>query len=147
MSIMQAVTVAALTWKRHRQKNMLPYGITLKQFHVLQQLEEQEALCPSEIADMIFCDRPTATVVIKNMEKQGWVKRNQDPADSRRIQITLEPDGQAKLEEIAQNQAGSQNESFDPLSCFTRAEREQLSGLLTKLNQYLEHLRSEAGDQ
>ena len=140
MSIMQAITVAALTWKRHHQKNMLPYGITLKQSYVLHQLEEQEALCPSEIADMIFCDRPTATVVIKNMEKQGWVKRNRDAADFRRIQITLEPAGRAKLEEIAQNQASPQSESFDPLSCFTRTEKEQFSNLLIRLNKHLEHL-------
>jgi DNA-binding MarR family transcriptional regulator len=49
---------------------------------------------------MLFCDRLTATVVIKNMEKQGWVRRDMDPDDSRRIKVTIESGGRTKLEDI-----------------------------------------------
>ena len=35
-----------------------------------------EYLLPSQIADMLYCDRPTASVIIKNMEKiNGLLKR------------------------------------------------------------------------
>ena len=135
--IMQALTVASLTWKRHLQKEVHPYGITLKQFYVLRQLKNEGVLNPSEIAEMLFCDRPTATVVIKNMERQRWVKRELDPNDSRRLRVTLEPTGQTKMKEIARKFADSKKESFDPLSCFTNKEKEQFTSLLAKLNLHL----------
>ena len=138
---MGAIGVAFLTWRRHHQKEVFPYGITLKQLYVLRQLERKGALYPSEIAEILFCDRPTATVVIKNMEKQGWVKRQTDPGDSRRIRVTLETAGRAKMVEIFRKQTDVQSESFDPLSCFTDEEKEQLDRLLTKLNQHLKQLR------
>ena len=138
--IMQALTVASLTWKRHLQKEVLPYGITLKQFYVLRQLKKEGVLNPSEIAEMLFCDRPTATVVIKNMEMQRWVKRELDPNDSRRLRVTLEPTGQTKVKDIARKLADSKKESFDPLSCFTNREKEQFSKLLEKLNLHLKQL-------
>lgn len=140
LPIMEAIGTASLTWKRHRQKDVLPYGITLKQLYVLRQLESKGTLYPSEIADMLFCDRPTATVVIKNLEKQGWVKRKLDTDDSRRIKVTLEPAGRAKFEEIAQKQTDSQGESFHLLSHFTGEEKKQLAKLLAKLNQHLKQL-------
>jgi len=135
--IMHAIGTIFLTLKRYRQKEVLPYGITLKQFYVLRQLKKEGILNPSEIADMLFCDRPTATVVIKNMEKQGWVKRELDPEDSRRLKVTLEPAGQTKLKELVRKLAVSKKESFDPLSCFTSREKDQFTRLLEKLNLHL----------
>ncbi|MBW1862565.1 MAG: MarR family transcriptional regulator [Deltaproteobacteria bacterium] len=139
--IMHAIGTAFLTLKRYRQKQVLPYGITLKQFYVLRQLKKEGVLNPSEIADMLFCDRPTATVVIKNMEKQGWVKRELDPEDSRRLKVTLEPAGQTKLKELVRKLADSKKESFTPLSCFTSREKDQFTKLLAKLNLHIkEHI-------
>lgn len=141
--IMHAIGTAFLTLKRYRQKEVLPYGITLKQFYVLRQLKSKESLYPSEIADMLFCDRPTATVVIKNMEKQGWVKRDMDPDDSRRIKVTLESAGQAKLKEINRGRVDSREKPFDPFSCFTSREKELFTALLSKLNQHLKQFEEQ----
>ncbi len=137
LPIMPAISLAFLNYKRHLQKEILPYGITLKQFYVLRQLKRKGVLNPSEIADMLYCDRPTATVVIKNMEKQDWVKRELDPDDSRRIRVTLKPAGQAKMKEIVRKLTDSKKESFEPLSCFTSREKDQFTKLLAKLNLHL----------
>ena len=135
--IMHGIGTAFLTLKRYRPKEVLPYGITLKQFYVLRQLKKEGVLNPSGIAEMLFCDRPTATVVIKNMEKQGWVKRELDPDDSRRLRVTLEPAGHAKMKELVPKLTDSKKESFDPLSCFTNPEKDQFTKLLVKLNLHL----------
>jgi DNA-binding MarR family transcriptional regulator len=135
--IMHAIGSVFLTLKRYRQREVHPHGITLKQFYVLRQLKKEGILNPSEIAEMLFCDRPTATVVIKNMEKQGWVKRELDPDDSRRTNVTLKSAGQTKMREIARTLTDSKKGSFDPLSCFTNREKEQFSKLLEKLNLHL----------
>lgn len=138
LAIMPAISIAFLNYKRHLQKEILPYGITLKQFYVLRQLKKETVLNPSQIAEMLYCDRPTATVVIKNMEKQGWVKRELDPDDSRRIKVTLKAAGQRKMKEIDLKLRDTQMKSFDPLSCFTGREKEQFTKLLKKLNLHIE---------
>jgi len=141
-AIMQDIGMAFLTWKRYCQKKeALPYGITLKQLYVLKQLSREKSLYPSDIAEMLFCDRPTATVVIKNMEKHGWVKRDMDSRDSRRIMVTMKPAGHAKLKEIKEKQAISQGELFDPLDCFDSREKATLSKLLAKLNHHLKQIK------
>ena len=139
--LMEAIGQAFLTWKRYCQREILPYGITLKQFEVLRQLRKRESLYPAEIADMLFCDRPTASVVIKNMEKHGWVNRDMDSRDSRRIMVTMKPAGHAKLKEIKEKQAISQGELFDPLDCFDSREKATLSKLLAKLNHHLKQIK------
>jgi len=139
LPIMEAIGKSFLIWKHHRQKKILPYKITLKQLYVLRQLERKKFLCPSEIADLLFCDRPTVAVVIKNMEKKGWVKRTLSPNDFRRIHITLEPAGRIKLDEM-KKQRDFKGDSFAPLSCFNEKEKLQLAELLTKLNQHLKKL-------
>ena len=81
---MPRLSVAFLTWRRHLQRHLVPFGITLKQVYVLRQLVRREFLYPSKIAEMLFCDRPTATVVIRNLGKQGWVVREKDEQDRRK---------------------------------------------------------------
>jgi DNA-binding MarR family transcriptional regulator len=139
--IMEAIGMAFLTWKRHAQKEIQPYGVTLKQFQVLRQLGEKGTLYPAEIADMLFCDRPTATVVIKNMEKQGWVKRELDPNDLRRFKVTLESAGQGKLKEIPWDRPDYKKRRFKPTACFTSQEKMQFKKLLAKLNEHFEQLK------
>ena len=98
--IMRAIATASLLWKRYAQRNIHPHGVTLKQYEVLSQLKRRGTLFPSDIAEMLFCDRSTATVVIRNMEKQGWVKREIDTQDHRRFLVTLTSAGLEKYEEV-----------------------------------------------
>lgn len=138
--IMHAIGTAFLTLKRYRQKEVHPHGITLKQFYVLRQLKQKGQLYPSEIADMLFCDRPTATVVIKNIEKQGWIKRELDPDDARRFKITMDSEGHTKFTNLVKTIQKSNEKPFDPFSCFSNQEKERFSKLLSKLNQHLKQL-------
>jgi DNA-binding MarR family transcriptional regulator len=133
--------VVFLTWRRHLQRQLLPYGITLKQEFVLHQLMKEPFLYPADIAEMLFCDRPTATVIIKNLEKQGWVQRRRDPDNQKFIQIILTPAGRAKVNELDQIPA----DDFDPLECLTREEREQLDSILKKIHVHLEQYPTDFG--
>jgi DNA-binding MarR family transcriptional regulator len=126
--------VVFLTWRRHLQRHLLPHSITLKQEFVLHQLLKEPFLYPADIADMLFCDRPTATVIINNLEKQGWVQRRKDPDNQKYIQITLTPAGKAKLGELDRMPA----DGFNPLDCLTNEEQEQLDAILKKVHHHLE---------
>lgn len=116
------------------QRQVLPKGITLKQEFVLHKLAKQPFLNPADIAEMLFCDRPTATVILNNMVKQGWVERRKDPDNQKYVQISLTTAGKAKLAELDSLPV----ESFDPLSCLSVEEIKQLDSSLKKIYRHLE---------
>ena len=110
--VMRHLGVAFLRWRRYLQRRIAPHNITLKQSHVLGQLAEKAFLYPSRIAEMLFCDRPTATVVLGNMEKHGWVERQRDTQDRRQTRIMITGQGRDKLAEIRQSRPAA---TIDPL--------------------------------
>ena len=141
-SVMGRLGIAFLTWKRYLQRKLVPYGITLKQAFVLRQLEKRGFLYPSQIARMLFCDRPTATVIVKNMERQGWVERQKDTENQKYVRVSITERGKEKLAEI-QPPLGTAESSSNPLVCFSKEEIEELEKLLIKLNEHLKEIRQE----
>lgn len=135
LPVMSRLGVIFLTWRRYLQKDLLPYGITLKQMYVLRQLDIKAYLHPAEIADILFCDRPTATVIIKNMKRYGWIEQERDPENAKRFRITITPAGRDKLCSIAGSKPKT---AFDPLECFTPDELSQFEALLKKLSKHMD---------
>ena len=126
MSIMGTVF---LSYRRGLQKKLLPLGGTLKQHYVLRQLIKREYLLPSEIAEELYCDRPTASVIIKNLLKQGWITKYKDPANGKYFRITITEKGR----EQAEKACGVIHPEYDPLSVLDAEERKQFIVLLKKI--------------
>jgi DNA-binding MarR family transcriptional regulator len=97
---------------------------------------------PSEIAGMLYCDRPTATVILRNMARQGWVTRQPGSGNRKRWRIRITPAGRAKHRKVLKGTAGA-GRRFDPAACFSAEESELLERLLACL---LDHVRSSQGD-
>lgn len=133
MPLMSKLGVIFLTWRRSLQKDLLPHKITLKQQYLLKQLSKNEFFYPSQIAEMLFCDRPTATVIIKNMERNAWIIRQQDDENRKQVKIRITEAGCRKLEEMKEAAASSDSDGYDPLDCLNKDERKQLDSLLTKV--------------
>ncbi len=133
---MALIGIVHLTWKRRLQGEATRHGITLKHLYVLRQLRRRTALNPSEIADMLFCDRPTATVAINTMQEHGWVRRRPDPENRKHVRVTVTDAGLAKLAEVedAYRKAAPHP---DPMACLRQAERKTLSRLLRRIREYL----------
>jgi len=131
---MRHLSFAFLTWRRHQQRRLVPFGITLKQLYVLRQLSRNDYLYPSQIAEMLFCDRPTATVIVRNMARQGWVTREKDEQDRRQVRVILTAKGRTKLDEINQAPWSDADQQVDPLDHLEKDEIVELDRLLTKLN-------------
>ena len=138
---MRSIGTASLLWKRYAQKHIHPYGVTVNQYEVLRQLKQRGTLYPSDIADLLFCDRSNATVVIRNMEKKGWVKRQIDADDLRRFEVKLVSAGLKKLEEIPWDTPKFKQKRFQPTACFSKEEKAQLVSLLAKLNAHLNEIK------
>ena len=128
---------AFLIWRRYLQKQVVEFEITLKQLSVLRRLSSVEFMHPSEVAEILFCDRPTATVIINNMRKYGWVETRKDPTNRKYQQIYLTSSGVLKLDEINASEKLQPENLFDPLACFTEEEKREFDRYLDRLNQHL----------
>jgi DNA-binding MarR family transcriptional regulator len=137
---MSTLGVIFLTWRRCLQKRLLPFGITLKQLYVLRRLEKRESLSPSNIAEILFCDRPTATSILHTMTRNGWIESRKDPINRKRRQISLTAVGKEKLVSLA---GFALEPDFDPLGCFVEKERKQFEELLQKLYRHMKTLPDE----
>lgn len=137
--VIARMATAFLTWRRYLLGFLVPYQITLKQAYVLRQLLKREFLYPSEIAGMLYCDRPTATVIIRNMEKAGWIQREKDELNRKFVRISITEAGRQKLSELQASPWAKP--PFDPLACFDEEEAQALEQLLGKLNQHLKQIQ------
>ena len=141
LSTMDRLGIAFLTWRRYLQRRIAAHDITLKQSFVLRQLDRRAFLLPSQIANMLFCDRPTATVIIRNLEKRGWVERQTDDRDRRQKRVTITVKGRAKHAEVTQHVWSSMSSAFDPLGCLTEGEKQTFERLLAKVDDHLGQIR------
>ena len=81
-------------------------------------------------------------MVIRNLEKAGWARRERDPDDGKRVRIALTDSGAAKLAELRDDPQRPERR-FDPFACFSAEEKAQFEALLTTLARHLETLPSE----
>jgi DNA-binding MarR family transcriptional regulator len=135
-SIMPKIGIIFLTWQRYLQKRLVPHNITLKQYYILKKLSKEDFIAPSEIANVLFCDRPTASVIIKNMERQGWITRERDAANAKQVKVLITTSGLNKLKQL--DESGVFTNMIQPLACFNPEETEKLASLLTMLRRNLD---------
>ncbi|MCP4535925.1 MAG: MarR family transcriptional regulator [Chloroflexi bacterium] len=143
LSVMQKLQIVFLTRKRYFQKNLASHDITVKQFFLLERLAERDFMYPAEIASQLFCDRPTVTVIVRNMEKQGWVERQQDTQNRRRSRVSTTKAGKVKLVAIQRSAWGSIVSTLDPLSCFDEQELDEFERLVDKLYKHIKEISQE----
>ena len=74
---------------------VLPEGLTVTQFGVLEALHHIGPLCQSELAEKLLKSGGNLTLVVDNLEKAGHVARERDPADRRFVVVKLTEKGQA----------------------------------------------------
>ena len=74
------------------------HQLTPTQFSVLETLYSKGELRIQDLIDRILATSGNMTVVIKNMERDGWIVRTCDPNDRRAFLIGLTEQGRAKIE-------------------------------------------------
>ncbi len=107
-----------------------PYGVTLPQFSVMESLYHLGDMKIGEITRKTLSTNGSMTVVIRNMEKTGLVRRVTAPDDKRASLISLTEKGEKLIEDIfprhLENLAGH-------YSRLTEEEKETLISLLKKM--------------
>jgi len=72
---------------------VLPQGLTITQFGVLEALHHLGPLCQSELAEKLLKSGGNLTLVVDNLEKAGYVLRERDAADRRFVVVKLTEKG------------------------------------------------------
>ena len=105
------------------------YGITASQFAVLEALKHKGELTVGEVKDAVLSSDGTIPVVVKNLEKLGYISRTEDPVDRRRSILSLTDAGRKIFETVfPENMAMIENE----LSIWDDREKKQLARLFRK---------------
>lgn len=133
MHLMNKLGILYLTWSRLLKQQLVPHNISLKQQFVLKQLVKQPFLYPHQISDMLYCDRPTASVIIGNMVKNGWVEKIKDEDNGKQFKIIITDTGKEKWTSLNGASGEADMDRFDPLKCLSETERQQLDELISKV--------------
>lgn len=70
-------------------------GLTYPQYLVLVALWEKDGLLVNEIGKTLFLESNTLTPLIKKLEGLGYVKRERDDKDERKVKVSLTHEGKA----------------------------------------------------
>lgn len=127
-------TLIAFTRAEHKihnleYKTIKESGLTISQFGVLEVLYNKGDLRIGEIMEKILTTSGNITVVIKNLEKDGFIKKISDPLDKRSTIISITDKGIKVIEEILPDHIKNINNIFDVL---TDEEKIVLKDILNK---------------
>jgi MarR family transcriptional repressor of emrRAB len=98
---------------------------------LIEDIQEQEALSPSDLADRVGVTRATITGLIDGMERDGYIERRRASRDRRAITLHLSEGGRNVLKELLPSYSRMVAAILEPL---TTEEKRQLVHLLGKID-------------
>ena len=99
--ITREVLATADVFLRESQRLFRPHKMTAAQYNVLTILAgAPDGLSQREIGDVLVVDRSNVTGLIDRLEKAGWVKRMDDPADRRVYRVMLTTAGRKRFDAV-----------------------------------------------
>jgi MarR family transcriptional regulator, 2-MHQ and catechol-resistance regulon repressor len=75
-------------------------GLTTGQFGILEALLHLGAMCQKTLAEKLLRSGGNITLVVDNLEKHGWVRRERQEDDRRKILVHLTPEGRRVISQI-----------------------------------------------
>jgi MarR family transcriptional regulator, 2-MHQ and catechol-resistance regulon repressor len=105
-------------------------GVTLPQFGVLEALLHRGPMCQRAIGEKLLRTGGNVTLVIDNLEKRGWVRRERRADDRRMVMVELTAKGRKLIERIFPGHARTVEREMSVLG---PEEQEKLRELCRKL--------------
>ena len=110
-------------------KDFREKGITSSQFSVLDVLYTKGEMRICELIEKLLSTSGNITVVVKNMEKKGWLYRKSCPRDKRAFLVGLTDEGKKLFENLLPEHRKEIEETYEILS---DEERRELIRILKK---------------
>jgi MarR family 2-MHQ and catechol resistance regulon transcriptional repressor len=105
-------------------------GLTMGQFGVLETLLHLGPMCQRTLGQKLLRSGGNITLVVDNLEKHGWVRREPQKDDRRMIVIHLTPQGRRLIEGVFPEHAQTIKRE---MSVLTQREQESLRRICRKL--------------
>ena len=105
-------------------------GVTPGQFAVLEALLHLGPLCQRELGQKLLRAGGNITMVVDNLEKQGWVRRVRGRDDRRFVAVHLTEKGKRLIQRIFPEHAAAVSKE---MSCLSADEQKALRQLCRKL--------------
>lgn len=86
------ITITSHFYQEALNQELIPYGITFRQFQVIGWLVYEGPLSQVELAERMMIEPPTLVRILDRMERDGWIQRESDPKDRRRKVIKVLPE-------------------------------------------------------
>jgi len=105
-------------------------GLTMGQFGVMEALLHLGPMCQHALAEKLLRSGGNVTLVIDNLEKHGWVRRERQKDDRRMVKIYLTPKGERLISRVFPEHAEAVAKE---MSSLTPDEQETLRRICRKL--------------
>ena len=105
-------------------------AVSIAQLALLEPLSDDNAMTVGSLAEAAGIAGPTATRMLKQLERTGVVQRCRNVADERQVLVRLTPQG---ISSVSSARAELRRQQVDALSKFSAPERDTLTGLLIRL--------------
>jgi MarR family transcriptional regulator, 2-MHQ and catechol-resistance regulon repressor len=112
------------------QPNLDAHGLTGSQFGVLEALLHLGPLCPSQIARKILKSGGNMTLVVNNLARDGYVRKQKDLDDKRSFTVHLTAKGERKIRQVFSDHLKLLLKEMSVLSAI---EQQELGRLCKKL--------------
>ncbi|MGH2582294.1 MAG: MarR family winged helix-turn-helix transcriptional regulator [Anaerolineales bacterium] len=113
--------------------------LSMAQFGILATVQRKPGLQVHEVAKTLGVSTPTVSVAIRKLEKQGWLRRQDDPEDGRAACLFLSK----KASLIAQRAKAFRRKRINEfMKALTDQEQDQLLNLLEKAISHIEKKHS-----
>lgn len=120
----------------HSNKAIVKENATLSllpgQGKILECLMEKDGLSPKELGLRCVIDKSTITSLLGKMEKQGFIKRTNNPTDKRAVYIWLTDTGKMLGEKVIKKGKNIDNEALKNLSSKQRNDLENMLKILER---------------
>jgi len=81
-------------------KTIKQSGLTAMQFGVLEALYNKGPLKICEVMEKLLTTSGNITVVVKNLERDGLIRKEQDPKDGRACKLAITEEGKKTMERV-----------------------------------------------
>jgi MarR family transcriptional regulator, 2-MHQ and catechol-resistance regulon repressor len=105
-------------------------GLTMGQFGVMEALLHLGPMCQHALAEKLLRSGGNVTLVIDNLEKHAWVRRERQKDDRRMVKIFLTPKGERLIARVFPGHTEAVVREFSSL---TAEEQETLRRICRKL--------------
>jgi len=134
------ITITSHFYQDALNQELIPYGITFRQFQVIGWLVYEGPLSQVELAERMMVEPPTLVRILDRMERDQWIKRESDPDDRRRKVVKVCPEAKpvwsqmvACLNQLRKKATqGMSNEDIDTLKSLLMQVQKNLGVMVSE---------------